>query len=525
MVWGGVAVVLAIPALAAPMARAAEPLVVPATLRLLVIAPHPDDESLGAGGLTQRVLAGGGRVHVLFLTSGDGYPEAVMQVTGHRQPTAVDYRGFGELRRAEALVALEHYRVLPLSVTFLGFPDGGLAEIWRRGPHVPAYESPYTREKRPPYPEAFDPSARYVSQDLIRQIARLVALADPDWIVVPTPLDVHPDHCATFTFVLAALTSLSAERGGQSKLPDRLLTYLVHSPVWPPSASASEPLPEPPTIVESGRWFSLALSSDEVATKAAALGSHRSQAVDADHLFRVLVRPNEMFGVIERAAIAKLEPGDPPCGPELPSRHASGSVAVPRGSRFLNSEARSAPGCLQRADARQPFEHERPGAVAGGDVDVPGAGKNPVRDAERGGAGGGLVGSGVVVIVAADDERACGERGPGVTPARRRQEALHGLEEELRRGRCREERRVHAGRAALGEEMVDRPAAERVTDERHRRRCLRDDVGERGDPLLFLWRGGIRKLGKRDRGARARRARRRASAASGPARNHRSRRR
>src|SRR5688572_21589494 len=105
----------------APAARAAETLVVPSNLRLLVVAPHPDDESLGAGGLIQQTLAAGGRVHVLFMTNGDGSPEAVEMATGHREPSASDYRRFGELRRAEALVSLERYRVLPLSVTFLGF--------------------------------------------------------------------------------------------------------------------------------------------------------------------------------------------------------------------------------------------------------------------------------------------------------------------------------------------------------------------------------------------------------------------
>jgi hypothetical protein len=127
----------------------------PAHLRLLVVAPHPDDESLGAGGLMQQTLAAEGWVHVLFMTNGDGIPRPSRSRPGHREPSASDYRGFGELRRAEALVALEHYRVLPLSVTFLGFPDGGLAEIWRRGPHVPAYESPYTREDNPAVPARF----------------------------------------------------------------------------------------------------------------------------------------------------------------------------------------------------------------------------------------------------------------------------------------------------------------------------------------------------------------------------------
>ncbi len=325
-------------------AGATEELKVPPKLRLLVVAPHPDDESLGAGGLMQQVLDGGGRVHVLFMTSGDGYPEAVALATGHRQPTAVDYRGFGELRRAEALVALEQYHILPISVTFLGFPDGGLAEIWRRGPHVPAYESPFTRDDRPPYPEAFNPNARYTSRALIGQISHLVALADPDWIALPTPLDTHPDHCATFTFVLAALKSLGAA-GGESKIPDLLLTYLVHDGRWPPPPGVGGPLPEPPFTFAPAKWYSLPLERAQVEAKLGALESHRTQAAVMDQLFRSFARPNEIFGVIERSQLATLKPGDPACGPELPSRGLTGIPAAgapaPSPSMVPHSSGRS----------------------------------------------------------------------------------------------------------------------------------------------------------------------------------------
>jgi LmbE family N-acetylglucosaminyl deacetylase len=40
---------------------------------LLVLAPHPDDEVIGAGGTIAKVLRAGGRVHVAI---GNGYPEA-----------------------------------------------------------------------------------------------------------------------------------------------------------------------------------------------------------------------------------------------------------------------------------------------------------------------------------------------------------------------------------------------------------------------------------------------------------------
>ncbi len=46
---------------------------VPRATRLVVVAPHPDDETLAAGGLIQRVLHEGGTVRVVVLTPGDGF--------------------------------------------------------------------------------------------------------------------------------------------------------------------------------------------------------------------------------------------------------------------------------------------------------------------------------------------------------------------------------------------------------------------------------------------------------------------
>ncbi|KKR86620.1 MAG: hypothetical protein UU34_C0012G0018 [Candidatus Curtissbacteria bacterium GW2011_GWA1_41_11] len=39
--------------------------------KLLVIAPHPDDEVIGCGGLIAKIKDAGGQVYVLFLTVGD----------------------------------------------------------------------------------------------------------------------------------------------------------------------------------------------------------------------------------------------------------------------------------------------------------------------------------------------------------------------------------------------------------------------------------------------------------------------
>ena len=43
-----------------------------ATTSLLVVSPHPDDETLCCAGAIERVAAAGGRVSVVWVTSGDG---------------------------------------------------------------------------------------------------------------------------------------------------------------------------------------------------------------------------------------------------------------------------------------------------------------------------------------------------------------------------------------------------------------------------------------------------------------------
>src|SRR5258707_13461996 len=49
-----------------------------ADTRLLIFAPHPDDEVLAAGGFIQRVRDAGGTVRVVYITSGDAYTDSVM---------------------------------------------------------------------------------------------------------------------------------------------------------------------------------------------------------------------------------------------------------------------------------------------------------------------------------------------------------------------------------------------------------------------------------------------------------------
>jgi hypothetical protein len=87
-----------------PYARgiAPQPPLLSAETRLLVVAPHPDDEVLGAGGLMQQVHEAGGTVRVVYLTNGDGYRDGVRLEQHAVKISANDFRGYGRRRRFSA---------------------------------------------------------------------------------------------------------------------------------------------------------------------------------------------------------------------------------------------------------------------------------------------------------------------------------------------------------------------------------------------------------------------------------------
>ena len=123
--------------------------------RLLVVAAHPDDETLGAGGLIRRVTAQGGAVRVVWMTSGDGFPEGVETAEGVTHPTPQDYRSYGGLREFEARAAMASLGVDRQSLTFLGFPDEGLCELASTylSAKMQVFRSPYTGRISPPFTE------------------------------------------------------------------------------------------------------------------------------------------------------------------------------------------------------------------------------------------------------------------------------------------------------------------------------------------------------------------------------------
>ncbi|MDD5747857.1 MAG: PIG-L family deacetylase [Actinomycetota bacterium] len=83
--------------------------------RLLVVAPHPDDESLAAAVLIHKALAQNKKVKLVIVTCGDGNRDSAIQVSGNASPTPENYRELGRKRSAETLKAMQDIGYHPMT--------------------------------------------------------------------------------------------------------------------------------------------------------------------------------------------------------------------------------------------------------------------------------------------------------------------------------------------------------------------------------------------------------------------------
>ena len=274
--------------------RASHELRISADTRLLVIAPHPDDEMLAAGGLIQHVVDARGAVLVIYLTDGDGYPEGVQAREHVAVPTADDYRDFGKRRQHEAREALEALKLGGSTYRFLGFPDGGLCKLmttyWSE--RAAAYRSPFTRLDRPRPSETILRDTEYRGEDLTQELATLIDGFKPTIVLVPRPEDQHPDHCAAWFFVVDALGDVVRVRRG---FRTDVITYVVHYNDWPFEATGST-LPAPSGLNPGiSGWLRVALTQAEIARKRAALQEYKTQIKTMRWFLDGFARANELF--------------------------------------------------------------------------------------------------------------------------------------------------------------------------------------------------------------------------------------
>ncbi|MBS9722022.1 PIG-L family deacetylase [Tianweitania sp. BSSL-BM11] len=141
--------------------------------RVLVVAPHPDDETLGCGGLIWHLMKLDRALHVAFITDGGA---------SHRKSPTWPRQRLAEAREHEAADALQR----------LGAGDAGRTFMQLHDAAMPKGNTPE-------------------GERALEHARRIVDTFEPDLVVLPWRRDPHCDHRDAWTLFQAALNA-SARR-------------------------------------------------------------------------------------------------------------------------------------------------------------------------------------------------------------------------------------------------------------------------------------------------------------------------
>jgi LmbE family N-acetylglucosaminyl deacetylase len=210
--------------------------------RVLVFAPHPDDEALGCGGLIQQAVALGAEVRVIFQTDGDNNPWPQRYVEQRWTIDASCRQRWGARRRLEAVRSLQTLGLQASAASFFGLPDQGLTWLSQQ-------KDVRTLELHGAELESFRPTL----------------------LVVPSQDDNHPDHVGSYDLIQEAL-----RRAGMV-LPQ--WAYLIHRRWFCPEAAG----------------LTLELTLRQKARKLAAIECHETQLFLSSSRFCGYARDQEIF--------------------------------------------------------------------------------------------------------------------------------------------------------------------------------------------------------------------------------------
>jgi len=263
--------------------------------RILIMSPHPDDESLGTAGIIQKALKAGAEVRVMYLTNGEHNQLAFIVYEKRLVFKTKGIISMGELRRQEAAEAVKLLGVPEKNTIFLGYPDfGTLAILQRYWGDVKPFKSLLFRISSVPYPDALSPNAPYKGESILHDIESALVEFKPTKIFVTSPADTNRDHRAYYLFLRVALWDLK----GKFPAP-KVYPYLIHCYGWPYPRNYHPDfyVGIPKQFADSQiKWVEEELSPDEVKKKHEAILLHKSQCADSAFYLNAFARRDELFG-------------------------------------------------------------------------------------------------------------------------------------------------------------------------------------------------------------------------------------
>ncbi len=274
----------------------------------MVIAPHPDDEALGAAGIIYREVHKGNDVRVLFITAGDGFVQDAERYYLLLHVTPEEYLHLGYERQLEAQHAMAHLGLRAQDVICLGFPDGGIDHLLLHFDETEPFKSPTTGESFVPYINIPTYKMLYTGKNLLELLGQELKAFQPDILVTPLLIDQHPDHWATSAFATLALLHCRAQ-GIKWAQTAQNYGYLVHWTGWPlplgyhPDLTMEKPpgLKSHPLIA----WLQEHYDEDTIEAKRRSLLAHDSQVELIKPFLQAFARRSEIFGLIHPLVLGR----------------------------------------------------------------------------------------------------------------------------------------------------------------------------------------------------------------------------
>jgi len=262
--------------------------------RILILAPHPDDESIACAGIIQKALKAGSQVRIVYLTNGDHNELAFIVYEKRIVIRQGAFVYMGQMRQKESIKAMKFLGLSEKDLVFLGYPDYGTFEIfckyWQKDK---PFRDRLTRISSVPYKDNPSYGAKYVGGNILADLTKQILDYQPDKIFVSHPADVNVDHKTLYLFLQVALSDLETRM-----VKPKIYPYLVHYVGWPkPRHYHPELALYPPDkfIVSKLNWFRSGLSPEELDKKYRSILFYKSQTQSSAFYLFSFARKNELF--------------------------------------------------------------------------------------------------------------------------------------------------------------------------------------------------------------------------------------
>ena len=216
----------------------------------MLIAAHPDDESLACSIVLQHAVRAGAAIRVVYATDGENNPWPQRVIERKWCLDEADRARWGKLRRAEALAALGILGVNASSASFLALPDQKLTGLLMSG-----------------------------CRCTLERFAAMITDWAPTDLLIPSISDTHPDHSA-----LAVMLRLVLSECFLGETPMSVWSYVVHG--------------KSPAFFD--RAETVRQTAAETATKFRAISCHKTQLKLSRKRFLGHARRPERLGKLSR---------------------------------------------------------------------------------------------------------------------------------------------------------------------------------------------------------------------------------